>query len=395
MIVSEQRGLVLELQREASGSSVSTTVLLRKASVVAAKLGLPKAREWIQRELNGYQNGDPLPLYRYIRAKLVAHHPWYGRHPVEFEDSAERRQVSQVCLCQAIDELEELAQATDTLQADPPAHLTHMLTLEVPIRYHFKPLDVRSVINRIRQKVLDWSLELETGTPSEGAASTVTEPVDGGAPIRVLFLAASPYGPRDLQLTNEARAIEHKLRSSEYRDALQFICKWAVRPEDLQEALLHHRPHIVHFSGHGKSEGFLLEGDDGEARCVPAAALAQMFQTHKDQIRLVIFNACFSVKQAAAITEHIDFVIGMHAAIGDDAATVFSKSFYMAMGYGSSIGRAFETGKNGLALHNLPAKEQPILLQRSGANAASTVFVHQRHRTQVSLSINPKLQEAR
>ncbi len=48
--------LVQELQRDAIGSTVSTTELLRKALIVARKLAVRDFSEWIDWELKGYPN---------------------------------------------------------------------------------------------------------------------------------------------------------------------------------------------------------------------------------------------------------------------------------------------------------------------------------------------------
>jgi hypothetical protein len=48
--------------------------------------------------------------------------------------------------------------------------------------------------------------------------------------VKVLFLAANPAGMRRLALDEEVRAIEAKIRASKYRDALELISRWAVRP---------------------------------------------------------------------------------------------------------------------------------------------------------------------
>ena len=45
--------LVLELQRECLAPGVSVTDLLRKALVVARKLGVKDLQSWIENELNG------------------------------------------------------------------------------------------------------------------------------------------------------------------------------------------------------------------------------------------------------------------------------------------------------------------------------------------------------
>src|SRR3954469_997798 len=96
---------------------------------------------------------------------------------------------------------------------------------------------------------------------------------------RILFLSANPcdtsgqeggatrpqtaHLPR-LALDREVREIEAKIRAAEHRDQLELVTRWAVRPDDLLQSLNEHRPHIVHFSGHGSEEAaiYLLDGQD-------------------------------------------------------------------------------------------------------------------------------------
>src|SRR4051794_3554443 len=101
--------------------------------------------------------------------------------------------------------------------------------------------------------------------------------------VKVLFLAANPAGTQPLKLDEEIRQITAKVRASEHRDSLELVSRWAVRPDDLMQALLEVKPHVVHFSGHGSStEEFILLGDQGETRPVSKAALASLFRTLKD-----------------------------------------------------------------------------------------------------------------
>ena len=72
------------------------------------------------------------------------------------------------------------------------------------------------------------------------------------------------------------RAIDRALREAEFRDRFEIEQQWAVRIGDLQEALLRHRPDIVHFSGHGtESSEIVLEGDSGTGQAVPQDALSR------------------------------------------------------------------------------------------------------------------------
>jgi uncharacterized caspase-like protein len=133
---------------------------------------------------------------------------------------------------------------------------------------------------------------------------------------------------------------------------------------------------VVHFSGHGTStEEIVLLDKDRKPMTVPAPALKQLFATLKDNIRVVVLNACFSKPQAAAITEVVDCAIGMNKAIGDDAAIAFATAFYQAIGFGRSVRVAFESGKTALMLAGIPEEKTPELLCRTGVDPSALVLV--------------------
>jgi hypothetical protein len=203
-------------------------------------------------------------------------------------------------------------------------------------------------------------MTVEPGLPSKG----VTTPK-----CRILFLAANPEGTAPLMLDEECREIEMKLRAAEHRDSLEFITKWALRPEDLLQHLNQYRPHIVHFSGHGtRREEIVLLDPSRQAKTVSKVALKQLFSTLKDNIRVVVLNACFSRAQAEGISEVIDFTIGMKRAIGDRAAIVFAAAFYQAIGFRRSVPEAFNQGKVALLLEGIPEEDTPELLVRTSVD---------------------------
>src|SRR4051794_33165812 len=189
--------------------------------------------------------------------------------------------------------------------------------------------------------------------------------------VKVLFLAANPAGTQRLQLDEEIRQITEKIRASQYRDSLELVSRWAVRPDDLMQALLEVKPHVVHFSGHGSSaQELILLDDQGHPKPVSKAALASLFRTLKDNVRVVVLNACYSRPQAEALAQTIDCTIGMNRAIGDEAAIVFAASFYRAIGFGRSVQDAFELGKAALLLEGIPEDQTPELLTHPGVDAA-------------------------
>jgi hypothetical protein len=208
-----------------------------------------------------------------------------------------------------------------------------------------------------------------------GLASGAAEPAKPARLIRILFLAANPVDTPALRLDEEIRAIDVALREAEFRDRFEIRQEWATRIGDLQEALLRHDPDIVHFSGHGtEASEIVLTSATGAGEPVPREALGRLFAVLADHIRCVVLNACYSERQAKAIAEHIDCVVGMTQAVGDDAAIEFATGFYRALAYGRSVQTAFDLGANLIALHGLPDEATPHLVATKG-NAAEVTFV--------------------
>jgi CHAT domain-containing protein len=189
----------------------------------------------------------------------------------------------------------------------------------------------------------------------------------------VLF-AANPRTMTQLAIDDEAREIDQSIRMAEHRDTLQVVTAWAVRPDDLLQQLHRHRPSIVHFSGHGTTDGSLMLVDaNGVPKAVTTEALDALFAILKDDIRLVFLNACYSQMQAEAIHRNIDYVIGMHAAVGDGAARVFAAAFYRALGFGCTVQRAFEEARTAVMLDGVSDNGAPVLLVRPGASTMSVM----------------------
>ena len=87
--------------------------------------------------------------------------------------------------------------------------------------------------------------------------------VEAPAPItRLLFLAANPRDTEQLRIDEEVREIDTVIRQADYRNSFDIRQHGAVRVMDLQGYMLRHRPHIVHFSGHGESATSALVLED-------------------------------------------------------------------------------------------------------------------------------------
>jgi hypothetical protein len=77
----------------------------------------------------------------------------------------------------------------------------------------------------------------------------------------ILFLGANPKDTGRLRLDQELRDITEGLQRAQKCDQFNLKQKWAVRPRDIQRAILDEQPQIVHFSGHGEGEAGLVFED--------------------------------------------------------------------------------------------------------------------------------------
>lgn len=194
--------------------------------------------------------------------------------------------------------------------------------------------------------------------------------------IKVLFFAADPLDEQRLRLDREVRDISERLRMAEYRDSVELESRWAVRTQDLLQALNEVKPRVVHFSGHGSEDDELVfEDDAGSPKLVSKEAMTRFIEVGSDHVRVVVFNACYTRDQAEAAAQHVDVAIGMNAPITDEAARVFAEQFYSAVGFGASVERAFEQARARLMIEGIPEDKTPELFAREGVDPDEVVLV--------------------
>lgn len=194
--------------------------------------------------------------------------------------------------------------------------------------------------------------------------------------IKVLILASNPADQQRLMLDEEVRIITERVRAAEHRNSVELISRWALRTGDLLQHLNEHQPNVIHFVGHGSDrEELAFHKNDGSTKLVTKEAIASAIAGTADNIRLIVFNACYSRGQAEAVTDHIDLAIGMNTSIGDEAARVFAAQFYSAISFGKSVERAFEQAKAQLLLEGIPEEDTPELFAHAGVDADQVVLV--------------------
>ena len=119
-----------------------------------------------------------------------------------------------------------------------------------------------------------------------------------------------------------------------------------------------------------------MQDEEGKSQPVPRKALAELFKILKDDIRLVVFNACFSEPQAHGIIENIGFAVGLSQKIGDKAAIQFAEALYQAIGFGRTVQEAFDLGVNALGLAGVGEELTPQLLNHPKADPCEVRLVN-------------------
>ncbi len=206
------------------------------------------------------------------------------------------------------------------------------------------PEKARTILEEFDKEIDQLVNEEDTTTPKTG----------------ILFLAADPKDASRLRLGEEFGEINEQIKRSEHRDLFKLeLPQLSLQPKEISEALLNLQPKIVHFSGHGMSDGELcFENEKGQIQLVQPEALADLFKEFANQVNCVVLNACNSQPQAEAIGKHIKYVVGMKRAISDKAAIAFTTGFYQTLGAGSSIEKAYRLGCNQIKF--LPGTPEPL-----------------------------------
>lgn len=196
--------------------------------------------------------------------------------------------------------------------------------------------------------------------------------------VRVRMLLSDPLDLPPIDLEQEQLIAVEVLDTPIARDRIDVQVKRAATLHDLFDILLHDRPQIVHFSGHGRTDAIGFTSDDGSrVDIVPAEVLRRVLQSARDPIdppRLVVLNACMTEDQARALTEHVDFAIGMRPAVKDERAITFTRRLYDALASGRSLQNAFDQARDCLSKWGPEGEDTPKLFCRPGCNASEACF---------------------
>ena len=170
--------IVLELQREVYEQQSSVSILLRKAYAIAKKLQVSDFEKWVQLELNGYpDNLQLLPEYRTVYGETKAFNPYNGYIPAIFQGNINEI-INRRDIDYPITEIEDMIQTAKSknsavlmmnfppdMQMDLMKHSEYNFQLSL----HISTGQFQKIVDRVRNMILDWTLELEKiGVVGEG-----------------------------------------------------------------------------------------------------------------------------------------------------------------------------------------------------------------------------------
>ena len=152
--------LVHSLQQKALDSTISVTALLRFAYAIAVKLNLAD----LYSEMDGYENANDLPKYRFINGICRYYNPYNGWQDIVTNDVSMLKEANNISVMQKISELESLSQSEYEISKE--------FSFSTQLKFAklfcgLKPViiigsqQIIGILDTVRNKILDWALELE------------------------------------------------------------------------------------------------------------------------------------------------------------------------------------------------------------------------------------------
>lgn len=385
-----ENALVIELQRFALASTKSISELLRHAKAVAVKLDLDDARQWIDHELSGYPQAAELPEYRTIPSELRVKNLYHGWNAVAWGGGGNLQEhFAAAEIRQSIAEVETIAESEAEGEPHSTINQAEMDVLlgidasfgRLPAARFFGRSSFIAIVGAVRAKILDWALALEKkGVRGDNMSFNDTEKREaahvvlriGAMSLTVLLLSANVDQASPLAVETEHNRITKVRNGSKHQSTVHIEALPDLDFPEFAKSLRMHAPTLVHFCGHGASNGALLMRDEnGKPFLMQPDGLSSLLLLQKATIRLVVLNACYSMALADLLAAEIDCVIGMTDSVSDEAAVLFAQIFYAALFDGISVGVAFATGSAAIQARYPAEQQTPQLRVKPGVDASS------------------------
>jgi hypothetical protein len=206
--------------------------------------------------------------------------------------------------------------------------------------------------------------------------------IDAGEKLRIGFVVAAPEELGEITFEEEFESLE-KL-ATKYPQRFELLPVLKEGTPDKIDRLLENKPHILHFSGHGRlltedqnSIGQIALVDDwNEALWVDAEYFSELLNQHRPGI--VLLQACESGRlsdseafvgvASRVVQQNIPVVVAMQYKVSNITASIFARSFYEEIAKGKPVDQAAQIGRRRIALSPMQNKSRdfatPVLFMR-------------------------------
>ncbi|MCL5959400.1 MAG: hypothetical protein M1358_08805 [Chloroflexi bacterium] len=244
--------LLGEIRDAAVDSEVSLSVVLRKSKVLAARLGHEAFKKWVDQELNGYRLKGELPEYRIISVESR------GYFSGPFGSGLNNAPIPPGCLPENFRELASIVYLTDgvsayealvkqgggsTCQSPWPADLIVSVGSEI-----YEGLNCLSawrvipsnslvaVLDTVRNRILNFVLEIEEEAPEAGEAKPGTRPLPGER-VNQVFNTYILGGNNNLASgsSNFTQNVVNTVQKGDFDSLRSYLASLGVSAKEIQE----------------------------------------------------------------------------------------------------------------------------------------------------------------
>ena len=188
---------------------------------------------------------------------------------------------------------------------------------------------------------------------------------------------ANPIRRHRLRVDAEVSKVNEEVRRSQFRDNITLHQSPAADFDDILHGLNDHSPRIVHFSGHGNTDGLAIDGGGikrVKTQFVTFDLLGRALAATDNPPDVVVLNACQSAGARKAFLGTAKAIVVMQDSITDIAAVAFATKFYGAIASGQSLQSAFDQGCAAIESVSLDEASTPALIAAAGVNAKKFVL---------------------
>ncbi len=174
-------------------------------------------------------------------------------------------------------------------------------------------------------------------------------------PMTILAVFANPPGSGTTHWEDESKALRAALAPHPDRFRIELLHDCTV--DELHQALLRHRPAVLHIQSHGTRSGIQVQTSHNDPHTIGWRALMQTLG-NVSSLRCVVLNACESGVHQDIGPTHFD-LITTPGLISTEVTRFYTSAFYDTLAARRSIAECHSAGCNRVDLYGITAEHRP------------------------------------